>query len=363
MHIRILDKYIFRETLRTFLFGIAAFSIVFLGTGTLFRIAQYITEYGASFTSVLKIFVLSLPGVIIYTFPMSMLLSSLLTFGRLSSSSEITAMKSCGIGFNRIATPAIILGAVVSIFAIAFNEYVVPWSNDAYSHVLNYEIRGNMKPQSQEHIIVKEIDQGTIQRLVYARKYDAEANEMIGVTMQDFEDGNVRHVENAEYAEWQNQQWVLHNGMIYDVSDGHSRRTMHFSEQVLPINESPNEIVRAQKTPEEMTMKELKMQIKAMQSQFVDTKKLETEFYQRITVPMASLIFTLVGIPLALQPSRSSSSAGFALSIVIIFAYYAMMTLASSIAQSGAVDPAVAVWLPNAVGLIAGIYLMRRAAR
>ena len=81
MRIRILDKYIFREVFMTVIFGICAFSAVFIGSGTLFRIAQYITDYGASLSSVLKIFIFSLPGVVIWTFPMSMLLASLLTFG------------------------------------------------------------------------------------------------------------------------------------------------------------------------------------------------------------------------------------------------------------------------------------------
>ena len=121
MQIRILDKYIFKEVFKTFIFGICAFSAVFIGSGTLFRIAQYITEYGASLASVAKIFVLSLPGVIIWTFPMSMLLSGLLTIGRLSGNSEITAMKSCGISFYRIAAPAVILGAFVSVFAVYFS--------------------------------------------------------------------------------------------------------------------------------------------------------------------------------------------------------------------------------------------------
>ena len=189
MRIHILDKYIFKEVFKTFIFGICAFSAVFIGSGTLFRIAQYITEYGASVPSVLKIFVLSLPGVIIWTFPMSMLLASLLTIGRLSGNSEITAMKSCGISFYRIAFPAIVLGACVSIFAVLFNEYVVPWSNQAYSNVLEYEIKGNLSPQSQEHIIIKEIKEGKIQKLVYARQFVADTNTMEGIAMQSFENG------------------------------------------------------------------------------------------------------------------------------------------------------------------------------
>jgi lipopolysaccharide export system permease protein len=363
MRIRILDRYIFREVFMTFAFGICAFSAVFIGSGTLFRIAQYITDYGASFVSVLKIFIFSLPGIVIWTFPMSMLLASLLTFGRLSSTSEVTAMKSCGIGFRRIAMPAIMLGFFVSLFAIAFNEYTVPWANQAYNNVLYYEIQGNTAPKSQEHIIIKEIDQGQIQRLVYARRYDAETETMQGVTMQLFENGRVSHVENAEYAEWKDNEWTMHRGVIYDVSDGTTEHTMHFDVQLLPVNESPREIVREQKKPEELTMKELRAQIDIMRSQYVDTKKLETELYQRFTIPMASLIFALIGIPMGLQPNRRSSSSGFAYSLIIIFSYYCMMTISGAIAQSGVINPIYAVWMPNIIGLIIGIYLMRRAAR
>lgn len=363
MRIRILDRYIFKEVFLTFIFGICAFSAVFIGSGTLFRIAQYITDYGASFVSVAKIFIFSLPGVVIWTFPMSMLLASLLTFGRLSGSSEITAMKSCGISFHRIAMPAIVLGFVVSIFAMLFNEYAVPWANEAYNNVLYYEIQGNTSPQSQEHIILKEIDKGQIQRLVYARRYDASTNTMQGVTMQDFQEGKVRHVENAEYAEWQGDSWLMHQGVVYDISDGTAEHTLHFEEQLLPINQSPRQIIREQKKPEELTMKELKAQIEIMRSQYVNTKKLETELHQRFTIPLASLIFTLVGVPLGLRPHRNSSSVGFAFSIVIIFVYYSLMTMAGAIAQSGAMEPVYAVWIPNLIGLCAGIYLMRRAAR
>ena len=364
MHVRILDKYIFREVCKAFLFGICAFSAVFIGSGTLFKIAKYITDYGASLSAVVKVFVFGLPNVIMWTFPMSMLLATLLTFGRLSSSSEITAMKSCGIGFFRIAMPAILLGFLVSIVAILFNEHVVPWANTAYRNVVYYEIQGKSGAKSQDHIILKDIKDGQIQRLLYARRYDADSQSLQSITLQEFDGaGKVSHVENAEYAEFTGKEWVMHNGMLYDISDGESEHTLRFNTQVLPINASPRQIVREQKDPEELTMKELKAQIRIMKTQYVDTSKLETELYQRITVPMASLIFALVGVPLGLQPTRNSSSAGFAMSVIIIFFYYALMTMANAIGRSGALSPMLAVWIPNIVGLIAGLFLIRKASR
>ena len=364
MGLRILDRYIFREVVIAFFFGIFAFSAVFIGSGTLFKIARYITDYGASFAAVVKIFVYGLPAIIMWTFPMSMLLASLLTFGRLSSTSEITAMKSCGIGFARIAAPAIALGLMVSICAVLFNEFVVPWANSAYNRVLYYEIQGNTEMKSQDHVIVKEIRDGKMQRLVYAREYNAASETLQGVTMQEFnEDGKVSHVENADYAEWKDNTWIMHRGIIYDISEDDRTHTMRFDKQILPVKASPRQIVREQKKPEELTMKELQAQIEIMKTQYVNTAKLETELYQRVSVPLASLVFALIGVPLGLQPTRNSSSMGFALSVIIIFIYYAIMTLANAIGRSGALAPAYAVWIPNVIGLMCGVMLVRRASR
>ena len=364
MRLRILDIYIFREVVYAFLFAICAFTAVFIGSGTLFRIAKYITDYGASLSSVVKIFVYGLPNIIMWTFPMSMLLATLLTFGKLSSSSEITAMKSCGISFGRIAAPAIFLGVIVTACAILFNEHVVPWANTAYNNVVYYEIQGNTELKSQDHIIVKEITGGKIQRLIYAREYKAKEEILEGVTMQVFnEDGKVTHVENATFAEWLNHEWIMHDGMIYDLADDQRTHTMKFDRQILPVKASPRQIVREQKKTEELTMKELKAQIEIMKSQYANTNKLETELYQRITVPMASLIFALIGVPLGLQPTRTPSSMGFALSVVIIFLYYAIMTLANAIGRSGAIPPIYAVWIPNVIGLLSGFILIWRASR
>jgi len=118
-----------------------------------------------------------------------------------------------------------------------------------------------------------------------------------------------------------------------------------------------------QKELEELTMRELSEQIDIMRTQYVDTSKLETEFHQRVTIPMASLVFALVGVPLGLQPNRHTSARGFAISVVIIFAYYALMTIGNALARSGSWPPMLAVWMPNVVSIIFGALLIRKASR
>jgi lipopolysaccharide export system permease protein len=364
---RILDRYIIRELIGKFIFGIAVFSSLFIGTGTLFRLARYMTKYGASMFMLTKLFVYSLPGIVVLTFPMSMLLASLLSFGRLSGSSEITAMRSSGISFYRLAAPVFLVAFGVSIFAVAFNELIVPQANTAYNNLVYYEIEKNTAPKSQEHIIIKDIQQGNLQRLIYARRYDAVTDSMIGVVVQQFENDELVRVENAESANWYDNKWVLYDGMIHNyLSKGEKSsemRAVPFKEQVLSLNKDPKTIILDQKKMKEMSIPELKQEISTLYSQYVSTSDYEVELHQRVSIPMASLVFAMIGAPLGLQPQRSSPSIGLGISIIIIFIYYAIMTLMVALGQAGTIPAILAAWVPNIVGIFVGVYLVRKESR
>lgn len=361
---RILDKYILKELLGPFFFGIAAFSSVFIGTSTLFRIAQYVTKYGASIPTVIKLFFYSLPGIVVLTFPMSMLLASLLAFGRLSGSSEVTAMRSGGLSFYRLTVPVMITALIVSMAAIVLNEKVVPAANAGYSNIVRYEIEKNTRPKSQEHIIVKNVKAGQIERLTYAQNFMSDTNTMSKVSIQEFEAGRLVRVESAETAKWADDHWTMYNGTITDLSEeGKVGRTLKFTEQIMPIDKNPKTISQEQKDPNEMTMKELKQTIDVLQREYVKTSKYEVELYQRVAIPMASFVFALIGTPLGLSPNRSSSSIGLGLSIIIIFMYYTVLTVSGALGQGGAIPPLVAAWLPNIAGTLVGIYLVYKASR
>jgi len=361
---RILDKYIIKELLGPFIFGVAAFSSVFIGTGTMLRIAQYVTKYGASLSSVVQMFLYSLPSIIVLTFPMSMLLAALLSFGRLSSSSEITAMRSGGISFYRLAMPVFIVALVVSIFAMFFAELVVPQSNAAYNNLVNNEIKQSNALKSQDHIIIKDLKDGILERLTYARRFEEGTKTMYAVSIQEFDKDRLVRVENAEKAIYQDNHWTMYNGVITDLTpEGKIGITMNFKQQEMPITKVPSAISNEQKKPEEMTIKELKQYIKVLEKENVTANKYKVELQQRVTVPMASFVFALIGTPLGLQPNRSSSSIGFGISIIIIFIYYTIMTVTSALGQGGAIPPILAAWIPDIIGIIVGYLLIRKASR
>lgn len=359
---RKLDKYIIYELMGPFLFGVCAFSSVFIGGGTMWRIAQYISKYGASAIIVIKLFIYSLPGVIILTFPMSTLLATLLCYGRLSSSSELTAMRAAGLSFYRLTAPVFITAFFITAFAMVFNETVVPAANEAYNDLVRYEIEGNTKPKSQEHLVIMEKSKDGIGRLTYARRYDEDTAAMQQVTVQEFENNLPVRIETADKAVRQDSGLALEAGAIQDITSPDSIRTMYFVQQYLPASDH-NNASPAAKRSDEMTIRELKQASAALPDGQRQKNIYLVELYQRAAIPAACMIFALVGAPLALSSPRATSANGLGYSVLIIFLYYIVMTTGTAMGQNGTLPPAFAAWLANITALVPGLYLLKRASR
>ena len=361
---RILDKYILKEFIGPFLFGVCAFTVVFVGTGTLYRIANLINQYGASAWAAFRVFVLAMPSIIVVTFPMSVLLGSLMAFGRLSSSSEMIVMRAGGQNFIRLAMPIFVAAFFISIGATAFNEYVVPKANNAYNTIINEEIKHNVAPTTQDHIIIKNTKGSDISSLMYARQYDANTKQLKDITVQEFENDTLMRVEQADRADWNGQKWIMHEGMIYDVSaNEQTTRSLKFQNQALPITQKPNKINASQKKPDELTIRELREQIKLLDQNSVNTNKMKVEMYNRFALPLASLVCAIVGAPLGMQKQRGSSSIGFGISVVVIFIYYSIMTLGNALGNGGKIPPYIAAFLPDIICGIAGVILVYRKSK
>lgn len=361
---RILDKYILKEFISPFLFGVCAFTAVFIGTGTLYRIANLINTYGASAWAAFRILVLAMPSIIVVTFPMSVLLGSLMAFGRLSSSSELIVMRSGGQNFARLAMPIFIVAFFISIGTTIFNEYVVPRANNAYNTIINEEVKHNVAPATQDHIVLKNVKGANISSLMYARQYNSETKMLTDLTVQEFENDMLVRVEKAEWADWNGAKWVMHDGIIYDLSGGDGvERTMTFDHQALPIVQKPDRINASQKDPDEMTIRELREQIQILDENAVNTNKMKVEMYNRFALPLASLVCAIVGAPLGMQKQRGSSSIGFGISVVVIFIYYTIMTLGNALGNGGRIPPYLAAFLPDIICGITGAVLVYRKSK
>ncbi|HBN08471.1 MAG TPA: hypothetical protein DD435_07430 [Cyanobacteria bacterium UBA8530] len=361
----LMDRYMLSEVLGPFLFGVASFTGILTATSVLFNLITLMVRFGIPLSTVLQVLALRMPEMAFYTFPMSMLLAALLSFGRLSGDSEIIALRASGVSLYRILSPVIVAALSVSVMTIALNEFVVPQADWAAKNLL-FEAQHQRKlPTARDNVFYEELEDNQLKRFFYARHFDGET--MRGVLVQEFEKSELSRIVKAESAVYEGQSWVFKNGTLYQLAEnGEYKYVVKFERQVLPIKQALLTLSRENRQPMEMNIGELSAHIKRLEEaghQGSEIRELAVQLHQKLSVPFASLVFALVGAPLGLRPNRSSGSLGLGLSILIIFVYYVAMFVFMAFGQSGFLSPAFSAWLPNVLTAFIGCLLIYRAAK
>jgi lipopolysaccharide export system permease protein len=111
-----------------------------------------------------------------------------------------------------------------------------------------------------------------------------------------------------------------------------------------------------------MTLDELRKAILAHPKNDLTLNNLVLELHSRFAMPISCFMFALIGVPLGIQNRRSGKAGGFSLSIVILLAFYLVLSVTKNLGEKGIVNPAVAAWLPNFIFLVVGFAIFRLAA-
>jgi lipopolysaccharide export system permease protein len=176
--IKIIDRYIFLELLEPFLFGLGAFTAILSSSMIMFELVRRVVINGMPLLVALQIFVLRLPGIVVYIFPMATLLAALLAFSRLSHDSEVIAFRASGITLFRLIIPVLALGLLVSLVNMTFSEIIMPESNKAAKNLL-IATAVKAQPKMQRNVFLPEMEAGSLKRIFYAETMQGE--EMAGV--------------------------------------------------------------------------------------------------------------------------------------------------------------------------------------
>jgi len=375
LHLPVMDRYIALELLPPFLFGVGAFSSLGVSIGALFDLIRRVTESGLPISIAVQVLLLKMPEFIAYSFPMSTLLASLMTYSRLASDSELVALKACGVSIYRMVLPALIGAFLVTGMTFAFNELLVPSANYRATQTLA-EALNDKDPDFQERNIlyqefekVKQPDgkeKDSLARMFYAREFDG--NRMRGLTILDFSQSGFNQIISAQSAEWNPSQklWEFFDGTIYAISpDGSFRNIAKFDQQQLKLPRGPLDLASQPRDYNEMNIAQSYDYLELLkQSGDLDKiRKLRVRIQQKYALPFICVAFGLVGAALGARLNRGGRSTGFAISIVIIFSYYLLAVICGSIAQLGVVPPFLGAWLPNLFGLGAAALLLVRSRR
>ena len=361
---KILDRYVASQMLMPFLFGVAAFTCLFVSSDLL-RLAGMVVELGAPVGAVARVFFLQLPQVIVLTLPMSVLLATLLALSRLSATSEIVAMRAGGLSFWRYTAPIFVIAACVSVVAFGVNEWIVPKSNLEAERVMAEEVRGRPLPSTQNNLQMWGSDSTHGVWTLYAQRFDSREQIMENLVFTRLSGGRPVETTAAKRAVWDNDMWYMEGAESYLFGGDAGVITVSFSElrQPLDIGQSPEQIALRNRDPDQMSLVELREYVAELREQGADVRELEVQLHLKYSLPAASLVFALIAAPLGVQSHRSSTSTGFGMSIVIIFIYYVLMTVGTALGQAGTIPPLLGAWIQNIAVGGTGVFLMIRQGR
>ncbi len=377
--IPLLDRWLFGQIIPPMIFAISAFTIISLSVGVMFDLIRKIVEYGLPVLQAIRALIYSLPSFLVLSFPMAVLLSTLLSYGKLSANSELLALRSLGITKTRIIAPAIAVSIFMTGLTFYFNDNLVPSSNKLAESTLRSGIGSSFnRGKSKRNIVFtrkgSRIATATnkpttinkyLTHIFYASRF--ENNVMREVTVLDFSREDIKQILTANFATFNkdNSSWIFTDGSIISTDSSGQTTSIKFKQYTYPFVEGPLDLAKVPKDASDMSLKEAleAERIYKKVGNLKEIRKIQVRIQEKFTLPCACLVFGLIGSSLGSKSNlRSSKSQGFGLSVILILIYYVMSFVFSSFGVKGLLNPVFAAWLPVLISIGGGIYFLRKSS-
>ena len=355
--IKLLDKYILKQVIEMFLMGVLVFTSIIFASDTFITLIKQISMYGIPFKIAFLIIILHLPSVFVMTIPMGVLLATVMTLNGLSLSSEVTVMRACGIGINRIAKPIFIFAIIMACTSFVVNETVVPIMTKQSTDLALYAFSKKNIPEGKENFTFKETkDGGSLKRLFYVG--DCTNGTLHNITVMDASKDGTIQILQAKEGETTEEGWKFRKGAIYTVTNqGKALDTTLFEDSTIRFGIDLSNEMNRNLANEHNFIQLCKLLTNVNEE---DKNWLTISLFDKIALPLTTVVLVLIGVPLAITPPRVRYNRGFLFSILIIFAYYLIRALSISFGEAGSLAPAIAAFMPDFVLTVIGVGLYYR---
>lgn len=378
MRPRILTRYILSEVLSHGAIGLALFTFVIF-MRDLGKLLELIVRNSAPLPSVAEIFFLTLPTALTVTLPMATLVGILIGLSRLAADSEVTAIRSSGMGSLMFVRVVSIFAFALWILALINTVYVSPRSAAALSRLQDKLKSSQASFEVQPRVFYEDFK--NIVLYVEDSKSGPGSALWKGVFLADVTDPSEPRITMAQrgvVVPEGTQQLHMHlevgTQQETNPKDPSQYQVSTFNETDIPIAVPETEQPPADLVPvAELSTSELWRRAHAHglsaghylgnSTEQVKARWYAVEFHRRLALPTACLVLALVGIPLGLSSRRGGKSMGFVLTIVLVFIYYVLSLVGVSMGRGGKIPPAAGVWMANIIFAVAGVFLLYRVDR
>ena len=358
--LRITDRYILREVVPPLLLALLVLTFVLMLPPLMTRAEELIAK-GVDGTTIARLMLMLVPQGLGLAIPMALLLGILMGLGRMSTDRETVALQACGVSVYRTLWPVALLALLATGATFYVIEVAVPQANQRFREltlrVLASRAEGEVKPRvfydgfDNLTLYVREISPAG-----WSDVFLADSREPGQLDVSVAEQGRVEVDRDRQAIDL-----VLYNGTRHrsDARDPAAYELHEFGDIRISIGA---ESVFPQSAPQpglnELTLPELRVEVERMRAGGESPHRPIMEIHERFSVPVACLVFALIGVGLGITTRKDAKSSSFALGIGVIFIYYVSMYLPEAMAKGALVSPHLAKWLPNIVLGLAGLILV-----
>lgn len=363
----IVNRYFFTEMIPPFTLNIVFFTFVFL-MAKILDITKMIVNYKISISSVFLLLLYSIPHFLEFVIPLSIMMSILLTFLRLSADNEIIALKAGGFSIYRLLPPVVLFCLLGSLLTGFMSIYGVPWGRLSFKDLTLEVVSSNANIGLKE----RTFNDSFKDVMLYMNKIDLKSKLLINVFIEDKRNKKIVSTVVAPRGNIFNQpdspsfHLRLYDGSINQV-DIKNQATHSIKFDTYDINLDLERTISAakgrSKDEKEMNLVELRQHIQNFSKKDVRYFTALIEFHQKFSIAFACFALGILAVPLGIQSQLAKRSFGLGLGLFFFLLYYLMLSAGWVFGETGVYPPVIGMWLPNVVMGGLGLFLLDRTAK
>jgi lipopolysaccharide export system permease protein len=359
---KILDKYIIVKFLGTFFYAIALIISIAIVFDISEKVDDFIQREAPLKAIIFEFYFNFIPYFINLFSPLFTFIAVVFFTSKLAYNTEIVAILASGVSFGRFLRPFLLAATVLAILSFFLNNFIIPTANKTR---LEFEEKYIRNPFfNKEYNIHRQIGPG---QFIYFESYNNQRNIGYKFSVEQFnkETGEMQSKLMADLVTWDStsNKWAIENYFIRHI-DGLTEN-VSFGDRIDTVfNFHPKEFGRRINNIETMNFFEL--------NKFIEEEKFkgsdnvvyyELEKYQRLSLPFATFILTIIGVSIASRKVRGGIGIHIGIGLLIAFTYILFMQISTTFATNAGLSPLIAVWIPNIIYLFLGLFLLKRAPK
>lgn len=340
------------------LFAVTSLFVIF----DLFERMRIFLKEDSNINDILSYLFFKIPLIVHLMLPVAVLIATLFSIGRLSQTSEITAMRSSGVSVAWIAKPLLLVALAISVFSFILGETLIPYSSQRVEEIYTFDIKNKDTKGGLSRSNFWYKSGSTFYDIGF---YDSRNTRLQDLLIYNFDEFfNLKNKLNADYADWGGSAvaWTMRDVVEVTLGKDSEFKSSQFSTLPLVINEKPEDFYNLQRKPETLSYFELKDYITKLKQDGISQTKHIVDLAAKISFPLVNFLVVLVALPFALNPARTGTMTfGFIAGISIGFSYYFIHALSCSLGAAEFLPAHLSAWVANILYLCIGGYLLAGA--